>query len=260
MTTRSEVTTAQHDGYVTLTLNAPERRNALTIPMVQELTAAIGSAAQDPVNHAVVLTGAGTVFCSGADRNMISELTELAPEAIATRVYGHFQGLVRAIVDAEVPIVAAVNGAALGAGCDLALACDCRLVTPGARFEETWIRLGLLPGMGAMSLLAPLVGLGTARNMLYRAESIDGTRAYELGLAEAVTEAESLEELVGQWITPLTTAPRSALSSLKRGTRRATLRFLEDDLDFVSSRQGMRIASDDVRSRLASLVTSGVGR
>lgn len=257
MTSRSEVTSEQHDGYVTLTMNAPERRNALTIAMVEELTFAIRAAAQDPDNRAVVLTGAGTVFCAGADRRMISELTELAPEAIATRVYGHFQGLVRTIVDAEIPVVAAVNGAALGAGCDLALACDCRLVTPDARFEETWIKLGLLPGMGAMSLLVPLVGLGTARNMLYRAESIGGARACELGLAEAMTEGQSLDDLVRSWIAPLTAAPRSALSSLKRGTRRAALRFLEDDLDFVSSRQGMRIASEDVRARLSSLASGG---
>jgi enoyl-CoA hydratase/carnithine racemase len=148
----------------------------------------------------------------------------------------------------------------LGAGCDLALACDCRLVTPQARFEETWIKLGLLPGMGGMALLTPLVGLGTARNMLYRAESIDGRRACELGLAEAITDGQSLPELVDSWIAPLVDAPRQALSALKRGTRRAALRFLDDDLDFVSSRQGMRIAADDVRTRLGALGVIGVGR
>lgn len=260
MTREPEVTSHQHEGYVTLVLNAPERRNALTIGLVDELTAAVSAAVQNPANHAVVITGAGAVFCAGADRGMLAELLELRPEEIAGRVYGHFQGLVRTIVDAEIPVIAAVNGAALGAGCDLALACDCRLVTADARFEETWIKLGLLPGMGGMTLLAPLVGLGVARNMLYRGESVDGRRACDLGLAEAITDGQTLAELVDSWVAPLTEAPREALSSLKRGTRRAALRFLDDDLDFVSSRQGMRIASEDVRSRLGALLAVGVGR
>ena len=261
MTRRPEVTTVQHEGYATLTLNAAERRNALTVELVDELAHTIHVAARDRANRAVVLTGAGTVFCAGADRGMLAELIELGPEEIATRVYGHFQGLVRTIVDAEIPVIAAVNGAALGAGCDLALACDCRLVTPEARFEETWIKLGLLPGMGGMALLTPLVGLGMARNMLYRGESVGGKRALELGLAEAMTaENQSMAQLVECWIAPLLQAPRAALSSLKRGTRRAALRFLEDDLDFVSSRQGMRIASADVRTRVGSMLAAGAGR
>lgn len=256
MSASDAVLRTQHDGYTTITLNAPERRNSLTIEFVDQIAAAITAAAGDEANHAVVLTGAGSVFCAGADRGMLSELVQLSPEGIALRVYGSFQGLVRAIVDAQVPVIAAVNGAALGAGCDLALACDCRLVTPQARFEETWIKLGLLPGMGGMSLLPPLVGLGRARSMIYRGESVDAARACEIGLADAMTSQESLEELVQAWVEPMTRADRTALVWLKRGTRRASLRFLEDDLDYASSRQGMRIASAEVSARFRAMAGS----
>lgn len=250
----ADLETRPGDGYVTLILNRPEQRNALTLEFVGALTAALRTAEADPALKAVVLTGAPPAFCSGADFTMLGELVQLPAETIAHRVYKVFQGLVRTIIDLEIPVVAAVGGAALGAGCDLAMACDCRLVGPDARFEETWVRLGLLPAMGGMATLPALVGLGRARSLLYRAESVDATTAVEIGLAEAITkEGQSLDELLTDWLAPLLRADRTALMWIKGGTRRSALRLIADDFEYASSRQGMRIGSDEVRARLSAL-------
>src|SRR5581483_8665430 len=153
------------DGYVTLTLNRPKQRNALSIELARELTDALRAEEADPDVKAVVLAATPPAFCAGADFTMLGELVQLPVEAIAHRVYNVFQGLARTIIGLEIPVIAAVDGPAMGAGCDLALACDCRLVGPDARFEETWVRLGLLPAMGGMVMLPHLVGLGRARDL-----------------------------------------------------------------------------------------------
>lgn len=244
------------EGYVTLTLNRPEQRNALSIELVGALTEALRAAEAAPDVKAVVVAATPPAFCAGADFTMLGELVRLPVEAIAHRVYKVFQGLVRTIIDLEIPVVATVGGPALGAGCDLALACDCRLVGPGARFEATWVRLGLLPAMGGMAILPSLVGLGRARSLLYRAEPVDAADAVEFGLAEAMTkDGQTLAELAADWLAPLLRADRTALMGIKGGTRRAALRMIADDLEYASSRQAMRIGSDPVRQRLSSLAS-----
>lgn len=249
------------EGYVTLVLNRPEQRNALSIELARELTDALRTAEGDADVKAVVLAATPPAFCAGADFTMLGELVQLPVETIAHRVYKVFQGVVRTIIDLEIPVVAAVGGAAMGAGCDLALACDCRLVGPDARFEETWIRFGLLPAMGGMATLPSLVGLGRARSMMYRAEPVDAATAVQIGLAEAITkDGQSLDELVTDWLAPLLGADRTALMWIKGGTRRSVQRMIVDDFEYASSRQAMRIGSDAVRGRLSALRPGGTPR
>lgn len=244
------------DGYGVVRLERGHKRNALTLDIAAELAAALDRAGREPTSRAVVLTGSDGSFSAGADRSMLAELTRMSGEQIARHVYGVFQGLVRAIVHAPIPVVALVDGPALGAGCDLALACDCRVVTPRARFEETWIRLGLVPGMGGMALLTPLVGLGRARAMLYRAEPVDGTQAVQMGLAEALVSTQHQTEELEAWLRPILDHDRSALEWIKIGSRRSAMRLLEDDLEFASSHQALRITAPDIASALRGLATS----
>lgn len=243
------------DGYGLVRLERAHKRNALTLDAAAELADAVRRAGQEPSSKAVVLTGSDGCFSSGADRSMLADLTTMTGEQIARHVYGVFQGLVRAIIQAPIPVVALVDGPALGAGCDLALACDCRVVTARARFEETWVRLGLVPGMGGMALLAPLVGLGRARAMLYRAESVDGAQAVEIGLAEALVSTELQLEELEAWLAPILGHERSALEWIKIGTRRSAMRLLEDDLEFASSHQALRITAPDTGRALRALAT-----
>lgn len=248
-----EVRHEPRDGYSVVSLDRPGKRNALDGELASELTKTLVEAAHDLANNAVVLTGAGGTFSAGADRAMLGELVTMPAEQIALRVYAVFQGLTRAVIDAPVPIIALVDGPAMGAGCDLALACDCRLVTGRARFEETWVKLGLVPGMGGMALLPPLVGLGRARSMLYRAEAIDGPRAVEIGLAEAMLDDQNQRQDMEAWLAPLLAHDRIALERIKQGTRQSAMRFLADDLNRARSDQALRLSNPDTAELLSSL-------
>lgn len=248
-----DVRNERRDGYSVVTLDRSRKRNALDLELAAELSQQLAAAAEDVQNKAVVLTGAGGTFSAGADRAMLSELVTMPAERIARSVYAVFQGLTRTVLDAPVPVVAVVDGPAMGAGCDLALACDCRLVTSRARFEETWVKLGLIPGMGGMALLPPLVGLGRARSMLYRAEPINGLRAVEIGLAEAVLNGENTQADLDAWLQPLLQHDRAALERIKQGTRQVAMRFIADDLNRARSDQALRLSHPDTAALLTSL-------
>lgn len=248
----------RRSGYSVVTLDRPHRRNALDMAVASELMQILADAAEDPDNKAVVLTGSGGTFSAGADRAMLGELVTMPAEHIARHVYAVFQGLTRTVLEAPVPVIAVVDGPAMGAGCDLALACDCRLVTDRARFEETWVKLGLVPGMGGMALLPPLVGLGRARSLLYRAETIEGPHAVEIGLAEYLLDGQNVRQDMEAWLEPLLRHEREALERIKQGTKQAAMRLLSEDLNRARSDQALRLSHPDTARFLSSL-SSGEG-
>jgi enoyl-CoA hydratase len=158
-----------------VTIDRPERRNAVDRDALQQLEAAIAEAQKtDPVTRVLVLTGAGGHFCAGAD------LTGLEDESFATTLRVVLQGL----HDAPFPTIAAVDGAALGAGTQLAIACDLRVATVGARFGIPAAKLGLMVDHWTVQRLALLAGHGPARAMLLAAEVMSGDDAVRLGLAQ----------------------------------------------------------------------------
>ncbi|HEX6311517.1 MAG TPA: enoyl-CoA hydratase-related protein [Acidimicrobiia bacterium] len=169
-----------------LTLDDPERRNALTAALVDEIVAAVEAADADDEVGALVVTGAPPAFCSGAD---VGNLAALGAQG-ATRARGSDAGSLRGVYEgflrvlrSPLPTVAAVNGAAVGAGFNLALACDLRIAARSARFDSRFLRLGIHPGGGHVWLLERAVGPQAAAAMLLFGERVDGERAAELGLA-----------------------------------------------------------------------------
>ncbi len=185
------------DRVALLTIDRPERRNAVDDPTLAELHDAISNAMGEPV-RALVLTGAGGHFCSGAD------LTGVEDASFATRL----QQVLDALHDAPFPTIAAVDGAALGAGAQLAVACDLRVATPGSRFGIPAAKLGLMVNHWTVRRLALLAGPGPARAMLLAAEVLTGDDAARLGLVnragyldQALSWAEEIADLA-----PLTIA------------------------------------------------------
>lgn len=249
----ADVRVDRRDAWAAVTIARADRRNALTIDVAGQLRTCLDEVGDDRNVKAIVLSGDGDVFCAGADFDMLASLVEQPPEQVAGEVYGAFQGIVKAIVHGPVPVIALVQGPALGAGCDLALCCDCRLVTERARFEETWPKLGLIPGMGGMSLLPPLVGLGRARSMLYRAAPVDTTEALRTGLADALVSHDDPWPDVERWLAPLLAVDRAALTMMKTGTRRAAMRWIDDDLLIASSQQALRLSTRETAQRISSL-------
>jgi enoyl-CoA hydratase/carnithine racemase len=185
------IAAAVDDGILVLRLARPERRNALDQAMLDGLRTSLEAAATDDATHAVVLTGEGAAFCAGADlARFESEL-----DGRTFRFDSHrLTALTELIERIEKPVVAAVNGAAVGFGVQLALACDLRIGAQTARFLFSEGRIGLLPSHGGVARLVKLVGLARARDLLLAGREVSAARAHELGLLTEVAPDDQLLE------------------------------------------------------------------
>lgn len=178
------------EGHVaTITINRPKALNALSTQVLTELNAALDEVAADQDVYALIITGAGEKsFVAGAD---IAEMKDKSVEEAA--IYGKFGNEVfRKIETFRCPVIAAVNGFALGGGCELAMSCDIRVASENALFGQPEVGLGITPGFGGTQRLARLVGAGIAKEMIYTARNIKADRAAEIGLVNKVVAAEEL--------------------------------------------------------------------
>lgn len=175
-------------GYVTL--NRPEALNALNTEVLTELDDAFRNIDANPEVQAVIVTGAGRAFIAGAD---IAQMRELdGTEGRDMTIQG--QKVMELIETVNKPVIAAVNGFALGGGCELAMACDVRIASEKAKFGQPEVNLGIIPGYGGTQRLPRLVGKGMAKYLIYSAEIIDATKAMNIGLVQDVVPAEELME------------------------------------------------------------------
>ena len=180
---------------IQLTLNQPALRNAISGELNEELKAACARIQQDMSIRCVVLTGAGEAFCAGGNiKNMRDRRGLFGHEVVETpqAFRDGVQGVPRAFVGLDVPVIAAVNGAAIGAGLDFALMCDIRIACVEATFAESFIRVGLIPGDGGAWLLPRAVGMAAAMEMALTAEPVSAARALELGIVSRVVDAAQL--------------------------------------------------------------------
>lgn len=228
-----------------LSLNRPAALNALDAELVGALSRVLASAVGDPGVRSIVLTGAGGAFCSGADlKEALRDLD--AGVALGDRLAA-FQKNVRLIVSCDKPVIAAVDGAAVGFGADLALACDLRVLSERAYFQEKFVGIGLMPDGGGTFHLARLVGLGRALELLLLGERIEAARALELGLAlRVVPESQLLAEALAL-AERLADGPPLALAAIKHATRRSLEGTLDDALAREATGQTALLQSADLR-------------
>lgn len=188
----------QDGAVVTLTMNQPETRNPLTgNTAVAEFVAACERITRDTSVHVVIVTGAGSAFSSGGNvKDMRRFFTEdIEPAKIREEYRNGIQRLTLALYNLEVPTVAAVNGPAIGAGCDLACMCDIRIASEKASFAESFIKVGIIPGDGGAWLLPRVVGMSRAAEMAYTGDALNANEALACGLVSRVVEpAELLPE------------------------------------------------------------------
>jgi len=208
----------RRDGRVaTLTLNRPKVLNALNAELLERLSAALATIDGDPEVRAVILTGAGErAFAAGAD---IGELNALAGPAEAERKMRYGQGVTLAIEQLRVPVIAAVNGFALGGGCELALACDIRLASENARFGQPEVNLGLMPGYGGTQRTTRLAGSGAALLLCLSGEPIDAAEAHRIGLVQRVVPLADLLAAAQQLATTIAEKAPLAVEATKRAIR-----------------------------------------
>ena len=177
-------------GILTITLNRPSKLNALNAATIEEIGAAMQLALDDTAVRGIILTGSGEkAFVAGAD---IAELAAVENESLARRASESGQEVFCAIEESPKPVIAAVNGFALGGGCELAMACHMRIAADTARFGQPEVNLGLIPGYGGTQRLTQLVGKGKALELMLTADMIKADEALRLGLANHVVPAAEL--------------------------------------------------------------------
>jgi 2-(1,2-epoxy-1,2-dihydrophenyl)acetyl-CoA isomerase len=233
----------QRDAVRWLRLDRPRRRNALTVDLVRRLGDAVLEVGTDPTVRAIVLTGAPPVFCAGGDLADLGRVAERGALAVSEVVYAQFHRLVRALADVPVPVIAAINGAALGAGLDLALACDLRVAGSTAVFASSWISVGLVPGMGGAHLLSRAVGSTRASEMVLLGRQVDATEALSWGLVNEVVDGDVLDARVSEIGAHLATLSAPALSRSKASLRRALAEGFDTELAVLGATQGALLTS-----------------
>ncbi len=231
-------------GILRLTLNRPQQRNALTADLAAELRAAVGGAGADPSVRALIVTGSGAVFCAGADLGALAAdaKTPAQRRAVLADYYRAFLDL----RDLPVPTIAAVNGPAIGAGLNLALSCDLRLLAREARLAAPFLRLGIHPGGGCSWLLTRLGGTAAARELLFLGRPVSAARAFELGLANRVLPGPELADAALEWARSIAALPGQVVRDLKRTLALAEAgASFEATLAFESAVQAESMASPD---------------
>src|SRR5512146_478406 len=207
---------AVKDAVATLTLNRPERLNALGDTLRDDLHDAVLRATTDPQVRAIVLTGAGKGFCSGGDVKAMNEAKEARAERpVLEKVAPLRDRVLLAMRDAPQPIIAAVNGAAAGAGMNLALACDIRLASTAAKFTQAFVKRGLHPDWGGTYFLPRVVGMARAAELIFTGEVIDAAEALRLGIVSRVVAPEELMPAVGELARAIAAGPPVAIRLAK---------------------------------------------
>ncbi|QSE85873.1 enoyl-CoA hydratase/isomerase family protein [Rhodococcus koreensis] len=221
-------------GVGTILLNRPHAKNAFTLEMIDAWAAALRSARTDPDVRVVVVTGAGGAFCSGIDLSVL-DAVGAEPMALKTMLTEGVHQVARAADDLTKPLIAAVNGAAVGAGLDMALMCDIRILAESARLSEAYIRVGLVPGDGGCYYLPRLVGMSKALELLWTGDFVDAAEALRIGLANAVHPDDEFADGYRRFADRLAAQPPINVAMIKRAAQQSVHSDLRTALDLISS-------------------------
>jgi enoyl-CoA hydratase/carnithine racemase len=261
----SDLVLYESDGaVVTLTLNLPEQRNPISdIEMVEALLGAIARLEADPDVRAAILTGAGSAFSSGGNIKKMGEQGGLSDKLPARTRHNYRQGIQRlplAFAKLEVPIVAAVNGPAIGAGCDLACMCDLRIAAASARFAESFVKLGIIAGDGGAWLLPRVVGFSKACEMALTGDTIGADEALACGLVSRVVPDGELMAAARALAERIAANPRYATRMTKRLLWEGRNVGLESLLEMAASMQAVAHATADHREAVAAFLAKRAPR
>ncbi len=243
----------QDSGHVCrLTLNVPERRNAMDASLAGDLVQAALDADTDDNVRVLVITGSGNAFSAGGDMDMLRHNTTLPGSEIQPKMLDFYRSFL-AIRQVSKPIIAAINGPAIGAGMCLALACDLRVAASDAILALNFTALGLSPGMGATWLLPRLVGIPTALELLMTGRRFDGAQAAAMGLVNRAVDQVQLDETVNDLATRIAEAGPIAVRLAKQMVYASVHGGLDDALLREAAAQAITFPSEDMKEGLAAL-------
>ena len=244
---------ALEEGVATITMNQPDRRNALSLEMAEEIREAVRSTAAREEARVLVLTGTGTAFCGGGDVKSMAEGATLPVHETRERILAYYRTAL-CVRDLEIPTIASLNGHAIGAGLTLALACDLRLAAQGAKMGATFVQIGLHPGMGTTYFLPRAVGLARACELVFTAKVIDAGEAERIGLINQAVPAEELEERTRALARSIAQGPAVAIRMAKRALYQGVENDLESALQLEAFAQSACAQTEDVREGIEAFI------
>lgn len=249
----------QRGAVLHLTLNGRETGNALATPMCVALAEALESVNGRTDVHCVVLRGNGRHFCTGGnvkDMHSGADLMQGATEEVLEGLRRYLHRITLAMQAVEVPVIAAINGSAIGAGLDLAMMCDLRIAVKDARMAESFLRLGLISGIGGAWFLTRAVGLAKAMEMTLTSQFHTADEALQMGLINRVVEAEELDNVVDELARSIAAAPPKALRLAKRLVRQAATSDLSQALETAGSVQAILLCGAEHKAAVRAFLTS----
>jgi enoyl-CoA hydratase len=238
-------------GIVTLTLNRPDVRNAMGPELTEAFASTVSDLRTDPDVRVVVVTGAGAAFCAGGDLSFIKPGPDARVAEIRAKMRA-FYGKFLAVRSLDCPTIAAINGAAVGAGLCLAMACDIRIAAQGAKLSTAFTRLGMHPGMAATYLLTRLVGTARAAELFFTARAIDANEAERLGLVNRVTPAGGALDAARELAAEIAANAPIPMGMVKRAIYLAERADLETMLEYEGLAQPITMATEDLREGIAA--------
>jgi len=240
----------KEDKVAVLTISRPKALNALNSETLKELNLAIDEVAKDDEIYALILTGEGKAFVAGAD---IAEMKEL--DVIGGRKFGKLGNEVfRKLETLEKPVIAAVNGFALGGGCELSMACDIRIASSKAKFGQPEVGLGITPGFGGTQRLPRLVGLGNAKELIYTAKIINAEEALRIGLVNKVVEPENLMTEAKTLANTIAGQAPIAVSLCKAAINTGIQLDIDSALSYESEIFGECFSTEDQKSGMTAFI------
>jgi 2-(1,2-epoxy-1,2-dihydrophenyl)acetyl-CoA isomerase len=234
-----------HDGIGLIRFNRPEKMNAIGALTRKQLGEAIKQAERDDAIRVVVLTGTGRAFSSGADvTEMVQEGSDMrTPEDVGNVLRNEYMPMLVRLRTMPKPVIAAMNGPAVGIGASYALACDIRIGTPESYILEAFVNIGLAPDGGVSWLLPRLAGTGVAYEMFFSGKPLSAADAHRLGVINRIVPADRLEEEVRDLANHLASQPRQAMAGAKRALNHALTSTFEEAMEFESYLQEAQAAS-----------------
>jgi enoyl-CoA hydratase/carnithine racemase len=248
-----DVRTEAVNGIGWIILDRPMVRNAVRPQTMQEICEATDRFTADPAIAGIGLMGNGDHFLAGADFEFLEETAAGSSMNAYDKIYTHFQGAARRLFRCQKPTVAAISGAAITVGCELSLTCDVRVADETAFFDESWLRLGLIPPLGGAMLLPRVIGLARAKEMILEGRRINAAEALRIGLISELCAKGDLRERAQARIEAMAAVPAAAFRVAKEAIHRGLESAMESEWQATVLAQGILLGSDEFRHRVAGL-------
>lgn len=242
----STILYAKESSVATVILNRPDRLNTFTPEMNREIVDAFKTAEKDASVRCIILTGAGKAFCAGEDLTNLKAIYESNQNpSLGDELKSRHNPMILKIYSTEKPVIAAINGAAAGAGFSMALACDLRIASEKASFHEAFVKVGLAPDSGFSYFLPRLIGMAKAKEFAYFGEGLNANDAERLGIVNKVVPAGDLLRVSKEWASKLADGATTAIGLTKRAFNRSFVTELPEALEYEAYLQEMASRTND---------------